>query len=146
MANPRNAISFEGIAAPSDYATFHIDNSTIVYDGTKAGGAATTMIGKAVTLSAAGTVALTADGDAVVGKLIKVEADNKCTVQVGGFMTLPSGAGATLTRGFKVVGDLDTAAKGYIREVASGTAAEINKGRGFIVDAADTANVVVWLG
>jgi hypothetical protein len=146
VANPRNAISFEGIAAPSDYATFHIDNSTITYDATKAGGAATTMIGKAVTLSAAGTVALTADGDAVVGKLIKVEADNKATVQVGGFMSLPSGASATLTRGFKIVGDLDGATKGYIREVASATAAEINKGRGMIIDAADTAAVVVWLG
>lgn len=143
MANPRNIISFEGIANEADYATFKIDNSTIVYDGTKAGGAATTMIGKAVTLSAAGTVALTADGDAVVGKLIRVEADNKATVQVKGFMSLPSGASATLTRGFKVVGDLDGSTKGYIREVASGTAAEINKGRGMIIDAADTAAVVV---
>jgi hypothetical protein len=125
------------------FATYLIDNSTITYDATKTGGSA--QVGLAVTLSAARTVALTADGDAVVGKLVKVEADNKATVQDGGYMTLPSGASASLTRGLKIVGDLDTAAKGYIREVASGTAAEINKGRGFIVDAADTAAVVVRL-
>jgi hypothetical protein len=143
MANPRNIIDFEGVQGT--FATYHTDNSTIVYDSTKAGGAATTMIGKAVSLSAAGTVQLAGDGDAIVGKLVKVEADNKATVQDGGYMTLPAGAGATLTRGLKVVGDLDTAARGFIREVASGTAAEINKGRGFIVDAADTAAVVVRL-
>jgi hypothetical protein len=141
MANPRNTTDFEGVQGT--FATYLIDNSTITYDATKTGGSA--QVGLAVTLSAARTVALTADGDAVVGKLVKVEADNKATVQDGGYMTLPSGASASLTRGLKIVGDLDTAAKGYIREVASGTAAEINKGRGFIVDAADTAAVVVRL-
>lgn len=144
MANPRNVIDFEGVQGT--YATYHIDNSTITYDSTKANGigkAADT--GLAVSLSAAGTVQLAGDGDAIVGKLVLVEADNKATIQDGGYVKLPSGAGATLTRGFKIVGDLDTAARGFIREVASGTAAEINKGRGFIVDAADTAAVVVRL-
>jgi hypothetical protein len=141
MANPRNVLDYEGIGSLT--ASFLIDNSTITYDADEIGGSA--QVGLAVTLSAARTVALTADGDAVVGKLILVEADNKATVQVAGFMTLPSGAGASLTRGYKIVGDLDTAAKGYVREAASGTAAELDKGRGMIVDAADTAAVWVLL-
>jgi len=143
MANPRNVTDTEGIDAV--YATFAIDNSTIVYDGTKVGGAATTMLNKAVTFSAASTVALAADGDAIVGRLDLVEADNKCSVQVGGYTNLPGGTGATLTRGFKFVGALLSSAKGYIREVASATAAELNKGRGQIVDATDTAAVKILL-
>lgn len=143
MANPRTGVEFDGIGAV--YATFKSDNSTIVYDSTKAGGAAAATINKAVSLSADDTVQLAGDADAVVGKLITVEADNRCVVQTNGFMRLPAGAGATLTRGFKVVGDLDGAARGFIREVASATAAEIVKGRGFIVRNADTAAVVVNL-
>jgi hypothetical protein len=75
MANPRNSVDFEGIAPV--FVTYKIDNSTITYDATKAFGAATTMIGKAVTLSADDTVALCADGDAIEGKLVKVESDLK---------------------------------------------------------------------
>jgi hypothetical protein len=134
MANPRITPEYEGIAAPSDYATFIIDNSTIVYDATKANGAATTMIGKAVTFSADRTIQLVGDGEFVLGKLIKVEADNRATVQVGGFMTLPGGTSATLTRGKAIVGDLLVSAEGYIREVATATAAELGVCRGFIVD------------
>jgi hypothetical protein len=146
MANARNIVDYEGIAGPQDYATFKTDNSTIVYDSTKAGGAATTMIGKAVSLSADDTVQLASDGEAIVGKLLKVEADNKASVQVGGFMKLPGGASASLTRGLKVVGALGAAsAKGYIREVASATAAEINKGRGMIIDNGDATAVTVRL-
>lgn len=142
MANPRNVVDFEGIDGV--FGTYAIDNSTIVYDGTKVGGAAATMIGQAVSLSAAGTVQLASDAEALVGKLVLVEADNKCTVQTGGYMKLPGGASASLTRGFKVVGALGAAsAKGFIREVASATAAELNKGRGQIVDASDTTAVVV---
>lgn len=145
MADPRNAIDFEGIGILT--ATYKIDNSTIVYDATKAGGAATTMLNKAVTLSAAGTVALAADGDAVEGKLLLVESDNKCTVQVGGYTTFPGGDSASLTLGKKFVGALGAAAaKGYIREVATGTAAELGKCRGRIVDAGTTTAVMVDLG
>jgi hypothetical protein len=144
MPNPRNVVDFEGIDAV--FATFLIDNSTIVYDGTKIGGAATTMLDKAVSLSAAGTVQLASDAEAIVGKLVLVEADNKCNVQVEGFMKLPGGASASLTRGLKIIGALGAAsAKGYIREVASGTAAEINKGRGQIIDATDATQTVVNL-
>lgn len=142
MANPRNVTDYEGIDGV--YATYAIDNSTITYDSTKVGGAAATMIGMAVTESGAGIVALAADGDAIVGKLDLVEADGKARVQTGGYMKLPGGASASLTRLLKIVGALGAgSAKGYIREAASGTAAEINKGRGQIIDAADTTAVLV---
>jgi hypothetical protein len=143
MPNPRSVIDHEGVDGA--FAPFLIDNSTIVYDGTKIGGAAATMIDKAVSLSAANTIKLAADGEAIIGKLVLVEPDNKATVQVSGFMKLPGGTGATLTRGFKIVGALLAAAPGYIREVASATAAELNKGRGFICDATDTTQVDVFL-
>lgn len=144
MANPRNVIAWDGIH--EGLVTALIDNVTIVYDSTKAGGAATTMIGKAVSLSAAGTVQLASDGEAIFGKLVKVEADNKATVQDIGYVDLPAGASAAVTLGFKIVGALGAAAaKGYIREVASATAAELNKGRGQIVDASVTTAVVVRL-
>jgi hypothetical protein len=153
LSTPRNIVGYEETGLPDDL-TFKIDNSTIVYDGTAANGAATTMIGKAVTLSADDTVALAADGDAVVGKLISVEADNKCSVRVHGFVALPAGASATVTRGKKIVGALGaSSAKGYIRDavIAGGTYAaaeanEIQKARGLIIDVGTTTAVGVILG
>jgi hypothetical protein len=153
LATPRNIVGYEETADPTDL-TFKIDNSTITYDATKARGAATTMLDKAVTLSADDTVALAADGDAVVGKLISVEGDNKCSVRVLGFVTLPAGASATVTRGKKIVGALGaSSAKGYIRDVvvAAGTYAaseanEAQKARGLIIDVGTTTAVGVILG
>jgi hypothetical protein len=145
LATPRNIVGFEETAGPHDL-TFKIDNSTITYDATKANGAATTMIGKAVTLSADDTVALAADADAVLGKLISVEGDNKCSVRVHGYVTLPGGNGATLTRGVAIVGALNASSeKGYIRIAASATAAEIVKSRGTIINNGTTTAVGVLL-
>lgn len=142
MADPRNAVSLIGIGYEAE--TFLIDNSTITYSATVTGGSAS--VGLAVTFSADDTVALTADGNAVVGKLVKVEADNKAVVQTGGYLTLPGGASASLTRGKKIVGALGAAsAKGYIREVATATAAELGVARGFITNAGTTTAVVVRL-
>ena len=87
MANPRKVVDFEGIGLLT--ATYLIDGVTITYDATKAGGSA--VVGRAVTLSDDAVVALTEDGDAVEGKLLTVERDGACTVQVGGFCTLPGG-------------------------------------------------------
>ncbi|MCL4806149.1 MAG: hypothetical protein KJ046_17785, partial [Anaerolineae bacterium] len=84
------------IGVGGEYRTYKIDNSTITYDRTKTNGSA--QVGLAVTFSGDETVALTADGDAVVGKLIKVEADNKATVQTDGTMTFGKGDAATTTR------------------------------------------------
>ena len=152
LATPRNIVGYEETAGPADL-TFKIDNSTITYDATKANGAATTMIGKAVTFSADDTVALCADGDAIVGKLINVEGDNKCSVRTKGFVTLPGGASATLTRGKKAVGALGaSSAKGYIRDVvvaastyAASEANEAQKARGLIIDVGETAAVGIIL-
>lgn len=138
----KDVISNIGVAA--DYATFKIDDSTITYSASEENGSAG--VGLAVTLSAAETVALAADGEAVIGKLIKVEPDDKATVQVGGFMTLPGGDGASLTLGKKIVGAVDGSAnEGYIREVDTDTAAELGVANGKIVNAATTTAVVVKL-
>lgn len=139
MADPRKTVSFEGIGAVN--ATFAIDDSTITYDATEENGSA--QVGLAVTLSAAKTVALAADGEAVIGKLLRVEADDYAVVQVAGFCTLPGGTSATLTLGSKIVGDLLVAAKGYVRSAASGTAAELAVQSGTIIDAGTTTAVVV---
>lgn len=129
-------------------ATFAVKSGgSITYDRTYEGNSPE--FGRACAMSAAGEVNLAADAEAVVGKLLKVEKDPTytyvCTVQVAGFMTLPGGTGASLTRGKKIVGALLSSAKGYIREVATGTAAELGVARGFIIDASDTAAVVVAL-
>ncbi|HEY8838247.1 MAG TPA: hypothetical protein VIO16_11345 [Dehalococcoidia bacterium] len=141
MPDPRAVLAFEGIDA--EYATYAIDNSTITYDATKANGAATTMLDKAVTFSTGKTVALAADGDAVIGRLDAVTSDNYARVQVEGFTTLPGGTSATLTPGTVVVGALLSAAKGYIRSAASATAAELVKYGPTIHDATDATAVVV---
>ena len=126
------------------YRTYKIDNSTITYSATVAGGSS--QVGLAVTFSAADTVALAADADAIVGKLILVESDDKCTGMTEGTMTLPGGDSATLTLGATIVGALGAAsAKGYIRSAASGTAAELVKARGRIENNNTTTAVVVTL-
>jgi hypothetical protein len=142
MSDPRATVAFDGIDA--EFATFIYDNSTITYDATQVGGSSA--VGKAVKLSAAATIALTTDGSQVLGKLIKVESDGMCTVQFEGGMTLPGGNGASLTVGKKIVGAVNAqAAGGYIREVATATAAELGLERGMIVDAGTTTAVVVLL-
>lgn len=140
MADPRNAVSFDGIGERRE--TYLIDGVTITYDATKANGSA--QVGLAVTESAAGTAALTADGNGVLGKLIKVEADGKAVVQTDGYMTLPGGNGASLTRMKKIVGALGpSSAKGYIREVNTATAAELGVADGKIIDAGTPSATVV---
>lgn len=138
----RTNVSNVGVAG--EYRTYKIDNSTIVFDRTKTGGS--TQVGLAVTFSADDTVALTADGDAVVGKLIKVESDNKATVMTDGTMELAKGDEATVTRGTKIVGALATgSAKGYIRSVNTAVAAELGKARGRIENNATATAIVVTL-
>lgn len=139
MANPRLTPDFEGIAGV--YMTFIADGSTITYDATLPGGSAA--VGLAVTLSADRTISTVADAEMVLGKLLKVEKDLRCTVQTGGGMTLPGGTSAGLTRGKKIVGDLLVAAEGYVREVAASDA-ELAVARGFIIDD-DATNPVIFL-
>lgn len=143
MADPRAANSFEIGPKPGETATFVHDN-TIVYDATKTGGS--TQVGLAVSVESDNVVTLVGDGENVLGKLLSVDSDGFCVVQTDGWMTLPGGSGATLTAGEKIVGDLGAAAaEGYVRAVATGTAAELGHARGMIVDASTTTAVIVKL-
>lgn len=140
MADPRNAVN--NIAKYRAQTFAH--DATIVYDATAAGGSA--QVGLAVTQEGSQTVSLVGDGEEVEGKLIKVESDGFCVVQIEGEMTLPGGEGATLTEGASIVGDLGaSSAEGYIRAVATGTAAELGRTRGTIVDSSTATAVVVRL-
>lgn len=142
MPNPRNTIAFDDIRA--ERTTYRIDGSTITFDPAVANGSS--VVGRAVTLSGDGVVALAADGDAIVGKLIQVESDGACAVQDEGYLTLPAGQGATITRGTAIVGALGPAsAKGYIRSVNTATAAELGKCRGMIVTTGDPTKTTVKL-
>lgn len=142
MADPRLDADINGKNA--QYITVYYDNSTITYSASTAGGSA--VVGRAVGLSAAGTAELAADGADVLGRLVKVESNGYCTVQVGGGMELPAGAAASLTVGKKIVGAASAVpANGYIREVDETTAAELGVARGFIWDASDTDAVQVYL-
>jgi hypothetical protein len=143
MANPRTGVDFTGINAPSDYVTMKYDG-TIVYDATQRGGSA--QVGKAVTLVSARTVTLSGNGEPVYGRLELVESDGKCTVVKGGYVTLPAGASAAVGISLGIVGALGpSSAEGYIRQGASGTAAEAMAARGQIVDATDLTAVIVML-
>ncbi len=142
MADPRNTVSFEGIGELR--ATFLIDDSTITYSATETNGSS--KVGLAVALSASKTIETAGDGEEVLGKLLSVESDGKAVVQVAGFMSLPGGNGAALTPGKAIVGALNaSSAEGYIREVATATAAELGRCNGMIIDAGTTTAVVVRL-
>jgi hypothetical protein len=138
MADPRATLDFVGQHAK--FMTFTVDASTINYSATAVNGSAE--VGLAVTFTTAGdgTIKLTEDGEFVLGRLCNVTSDGFATVQIAGVMLLPSGAGATITEGTAIVGDLDTAAKGYIRSAASGTAGELILCRGFIIEDAEDSD------
>lgn len=139
MADPRSAISFQGLGYNA--YTFATD-STISYDATLAGGSA--QVGLAVVVNGAGQVGLVADGEAVFGKVIKVESDDFATIQVDGVCEFPKGSSATVTAGKRVVGALGaSSAKGYVRNATTGD--ELNAGDTMILDASVTTAVVVSL-
>jgi len=131
-----------------DAITMKIDNATIVFDATQVRGASATMIGKAVSYAAAAdTVQLCSDGDALAGVLLEVFADGFCTVQHRGFVAIPAGLSATVTPGTQAVGATGTAAaKGYIRNANSATAAELVRRGPIIWNNADLNNVWVDFG
>lgn len=136
MANPRDAVNH---LSKYRAKTYPHDN-TIVYDADAEGGSA--QVGLAVTLESNNTISLVGDGEQVEGKLIKVESDGFCVVQVEGEMTLPGGSGATLTAGLKIVGGLGPdSAEGYI-QVAS---TQHTVSRGTIIDSSTATDVVVRL-
>lgn len=144
MSDPRS-VEWDGIHAR--YATFLVTGSNITYDSDEEGNTAQQDL--AATLSTNGVVDLVGDGEMVLGRIEKAETDGTnvwVSVQIHGMMTLPGGASADLTEGKHIVGDLGAAsAEGYIREVATATAAELGVDRGFIVDPGTTTAVMVWL-
>ena len=140
--NYRDTVKFKGIQDTP--VTYKADGVTIVYDKTKAGGSAA--YGLAATISGNGTVALTADGEKVIGKVGVCESDGKVTIHKG-FQELPAGDGATVTAGFPIVGDLGpSSAKGYIRNIVKATLADVVEGIGtMVVDATTTSKTVVLI-
>lgn len=146
MSDPREVVRHDDNHAR--YESYAIDNSTITYDATVAGGSS--VVGRAVKLSANDTVALAGDGDIVHGKLVLVEVGLRCTVQIRGFCELPGGNGATLTRNTKILGALNaSSAAGFIKSAPESTAADavaVAKTRGLIVNPATSTAVVVDLG
>lgn len=137
MANPREAVSFEGIEYKA--ATIPHD-ATIVYDPLVEGGAA--QVGLAVSIESSNVLTLAGDGENIYGKLIKVEPGGMAVVQYRGYVTLPGGSGATLTAGLKIVGDLGaSSAEGYIQAVST----QDTVSRGIIIDASVATAVVVYL-
>jgi hypothetical protein len=141
MADPRLAnVDRQGVD-PKKVRTYKIDNSDIVYSNVPGGSA---VVGRAVLISGNGVVRLAGAGTAVHGLLVQVEPDGACTVQVGGVVDLPKGDG-TIAAGAKIVGDVRTAARGYIRAVAAATLAEVAVASHFVNDASDADNVEVEL-
>lgn len=138
MPTGRSGIAFDDILAKN--VTVFADNSTITLAN------AATVVGRAVAISADDTVKLAADADPVFGKLLKVEADLGCTVQVRGFCTLGGGTAATLTRGRRAIGALNGGNPGFIRVVNTAAAAELNGVGPIMVNVGDANNVLVDFG
>lgn len=142
MADPRSTTTHRLGTDPQRNLTFKIDGTDIVYSATAPWGS--TVVGRAVLISANGVVRLAGAGTAVHGKLMQVEPDGYCTVRTEGVVDLPKGDGA-LTAGSTIVGDVRTAARGYIRSVAAATLAEVAVADHVVIDAtnADAAEVLL---
>lgn len=140
MASVRDIVSFQDLYIET--ATFK-SNGDFSYSNSAPGG--TTAAGLAVKLTSDQTVGLTTDASMVLGKLLFMhDTGTFCTVQTGGYCFLPVGNGASVTAGKKIVGALGAAsAKGYVREVAAATLAEVAVARGVIVDSSTAANFTV---
>lgn len=142
MANPRKIVAYGEVLTKR--ATYKTDGVTILFDVTKVGGSVSANNNLAVTLSADNTVALCADADPVLGVLEKVEGDGMATIIVEGYVPFKKGNAATLTRNSKIIGALGAAsAKGYVRNAAAATLAEVAVGVGKVQDVSDS--VLVWV-
>lgn len=147
MANPRKLVFHDGIGYRAE--TFFIDASTIVFDATKKDGSVAAGFAVQMVPGTEDTVELTADAGEVLGKLLHVEADGGCAVQVEGVCRLPGANGATWTarRGAKIVGGLGVSnARGYIRPQAVATLAEVAVAKHTVQKIADTTSIEVMLG
>lgn len=152
MANPRNVVIHDGIGYRA--ISLWADGSTITFSASAKDGSA--VVGRAVGLVAGtqNTIELVADGQAVLGRLDKVEGDGGCTVQVEGQCYLPAGDSQTLVRDSKIVGALGaSSAKGFIRSAVSpggsyvqGTQVDAARARHSVLDIAGAPQISVMLG
>jgi hypothetical protein len=138
MADPRTEPGFERLN-PND-RTYKYDGS-IVYDPTLALGSVS--VGKVVSIKSNKTVGLSVDGEAIRGKLMKVEKD-VCAVQCGGTALCAPGTAAAVTPGKKAVGAALAGAPGYVRESASDTEAAKSTAR--IEGSLDATNIIIDFG
>lgn len=141
MPDPRSTTTHRLGTEPRRPLTFKADGTDIVFDAAQPGGSS--VVGRAVMISANGTVRLTADAGAVDGKLVKVEADGYCHVQTEGVVDLPSSG--TIAAGNKVVGALTGAARGYVRGAVATVLAEVAVARHKVIDATTAASVEIIL-
>lgn len=142
MADPRLTTNRIG-AEPKRPHTYKADASgDIAYSADQAGGS--TVVGRAVMLSGNGVIRLTADASRVLGKLVKVEPDGFCHVEVDGAVTLPSNG--TTTANTAIVGALGPSSeRGYIRSAVAATASDVAQQRGLVIDASTASAVEVYL-
>jgi len=127
MPDPRKNPKYEEIKVTE--VTYKYDN-TITYDASKPGGSE--VVGRALTITGDDTVGLVADGGVIRGRLERVYDDGLCSVRIAGFMKLPAGTGATLTRGSGVIGAARGTELGYVKAAATPYA-----GFGFIQNSSD---------
>jgi len=143
MADPRSTSTHRLGTNPKRILTYKIDGADITYDATQPYGSA--VAGRAVMLSGNGIVRLTGSGTSVLGKLLHVEKDGYCAVQTEGVVDLPKGDGA-IAADAQIVGDVRTAARGYVRSVAPATLAEVAVAGHKVINAADAEAVEIELG
>lgn len=118
----RGDLDFEGILG--EYVSF---DSALTYDGTVTGGHA--LVDSPVGLDATGVIAAASAG-AVLGKLVLLEQDGVCNVQVKGFMQFDYTGAAASDLGKPIVG---SATAGEVRAANSAVAAELLLAQGRIV-------------
>lgn len=99
-------------------------------------------VGKAVAFTDNDTVGLGVDGDEIAGKLIRVEKDGVCLVQVTGYMTLSHSAAPTL--GGKIIVDGAGKIKPAPGVDPNAAAIQTVKGRG-LVTSIDAASLTTGL-
>ena len=139
MASVRNIVAFKEINPT--FVTFTY-NADFTYSADANGGS--TAVCLAVKMVGDKQVGLSTDAAHVIGRLVRVHDDVFCTVQVSGFCLLPVGSSVTVTAGLKIVGALGaSSAKGYVRNVAVATLAEVAAASGRIVDTSSAANTLI---
>ena len=143
MATPRHG--GEIILEMAQFDARKTGDGAIPYNSSEKNGSASAGERLAVSLNANMEVSLCGDGDAIVGRLEKVDPQSMATVVVHAIrLRYKGGDGATLTRGGGIVGDLgDSDVRGYVRSPAA-TVAESIKSKGTIIDSDGTNPVLMF--